>query len=410
MVDHLHLLVQGMRQLQQMQMNRRDPTEAEAVKGSVELQKMPEPGDAAVEFNDWMYVTEQMLGALTDNASAWFSQCLQCAREAYSRYQEASALERLSISPILSDSLKDPKWFRLERRVLSLLLAAMPKAVKEDTITHRVENVSGVLYRLHVLYQPGGTLERTAILKHLEGVPGPEDPGEVVAQLRRWRRHLVRAEEMAITLPDASLQLRGLETITAKVLEKFPDVKFRLALAQNDLRLASTPTAETVLKFYQHILAELQQVTPSIKAETAKLKGATATTPNGPGTGGSGTPGGSPKRGKNPCKFFQSETGCKRGANCTYAHEFLNKAEKKQRCWLWGSRSPTTRLSDCKWTRRPWYGETSQPADHFYSDTNSLNLTAYVSEGSGPGRRRNIIFCKCAAGGFDEHLKLINYS
>ena len=257
MVDHLHLLVQGMRQLQQMQMNRRDPTEAEAVKGSVELQKMPEPGDAAVELNDWMYVTEQMLGALTDNASAWFSQCLQCAREAYSRYQEASALERLSISPILSDSLKDPKWFRLERRVLSLLLAAMPKAVKEDTITHRVENVSGVLYRLHVLYQPGGTLERTAILKHLEGVPGPEDPGEVVAQLRRWRRHLVRAEEMAITLPDASLQLRGLETITAKVLEKFPDVKFRLALAKNDLRLASTPTAETVLKFYQHILAEL---------------------------------------------------------------------------------------------------------------------------------------------------------
>ena len=188
MVDHLHLLVQGMRQLQQLQMNRKDPVEAEAVKGSVELQRMPEPGDAAVEFNDWLYITEQQLGALTDNASSWFAKCLACAREAYVRYQGASALERLSVTPTMTEELKDAKWFRLERRVLSLLLAAMPKAVREDTITHRVESVAGVLYRLHVLYQPGGAMERTAILKHLEGAPGSEDPGEVVTQLRRWRR------------------------------------------------------------------------------------------------------------------------------------------------------------------------------------------------------------------------------
>ncbi|CAE7214330.1 RE1 [Symbiodinium microadriaticum] len=345
MVDHLHLLVQGMRQLQQLQMNKKDHSEAEAVKGSVELQKMPEPGDAAVEFNDWMYVTEQMLGALTDNAGAWFGQCLQCAREAYTRYQDASALERLSIAPSLTDSLKDPKWCRLERRVLSLLLSAMPKAVKEDTITHRIETVAGVLYRLHVIYQPGGTLERTAILKHLEGTVGSEDPGEVVAQLRRWRRHLARAEEMAIALPDASLQLKGLEVITSKVLEKLPDVKFRLALAKNELRLASTPTAETVLKFYQHLLAELQQVMPTLKNETAKLKGATTGMNTGQGTGGSGTPGGSPKKGKNPCKFFQSEGGCKKGASCSYAHEFASKADRKQRCWSCGATGH--RQQDC---------------------------------------------------------------
>ena len=213
----------------------------------------------------------------------------------------------------------------------------MPKAVKEDTITHRIETVAGVLYRLHVIYQPGGTLERTAILKHLEGAAGPDDPGEVVAQLRRWRRHLARAEEMEIALPDASLQLKGLEVITSKVLEKLPETKFRLALAKNELRLASTPTAETVLKYYQHLLAELQQATPSTKGDNAKLKGATTTTSTGQGTGGSGTPSGSPKKGKNPCKFFQSESGCKRGTSCTYAHEFASKADRKQRCWSCGA-------------------------------------------------------------------------
>ncbi|CAE7577689.1 RE1 [Symbiodinium sp. CCMP2456] len=339
MVDHLHLLVQGMRQLQQLQMNRKDHGEAEAVKGSVELQRMPEPGDAAVEFNDWMYITEQQLGALTDNASSWFSKCLSCAREAYVRYQGASALERLSVTPVLTEDLKGEKWFRLERRVLSLLLAAMPKAVREDTITHRVESVAGVLFRLHVIYQPGGTMERTAILKHLEGAPGSDDPGEVVAQLRRWRRYLARAEEMSIALPDASLQLRGIELIVAKVLEKFADVKFRLALARNELRLSSSPTSDTVLKYYQHALAELQQVTPNVKnnQEGARLKGASANATTSSGTGGSGSPTASPKRGKNPCKFFQSEAGCKRGANCSFAHEFLSKADRKQRCWTCGA-------------------------------------------------------------------------
>ena len=121
------------------------------------------------------------------------------------------------------------------------------------------------------------------------------------------------------------------------MLEKLPDVKFRLALAKSELRLVSTPMAETVLKFYQHLLAELQQVTPTVKTENAKLKGATPGVSTGQGTGGSGTPGGSPKKGKNPCKFFQSEGGCKRGTSCSYAHEFASKADRKQRCWSCGA-------------------------------------------------------------------------
>ena len=380
MVDHLHLLVQGMRQLQQLQMNRKDPVEAEAVKGSVELQRMPEPGDAAVEFNDWLYITEQQLGALTDNASSWFAKCLACAREAYVRYQGASALERLSVTPTMTEELKDAKWFRLERRVLSLLLAAMPKAVREDTITHRVESVAGVLYRLHVLYQPGGAMERTAILKHLEGAPGSEDPGEVVTQLRRWRRYLARAEEMSIALPDASLQLHGIEKIVARVLEKFADVKFRLALARNELRLSSAPTSETVLKYYQHALAELQQVTPNVKnnQDGARLKGANTTTTATPGTGGSGSPTTSPKKGKNPCKFFQSEAGCRRGNNCTYAHEFLSKADRKTRCWTCGATGhrqqncPTTTSDGGKGSGK----QQGQPASTSMVNTTSSTSTA----------------------------------
>ncbi|CAE7215721.1 GIP, partial [Symbiodinium necroappetens] len=265
MVGHLHLLVQGMRQLQQLQISKKDTPETETMKGNIELPPMPELGDAAVEFNDWLYVAEQMLGALTDSASVWLSESLRCAREAYDRYQRASAMDRLTITPALTATLLDKRWYRLERRVLTLLLAAMPKGVKEDTITHRVENVTSVLYRLHVLYQPGGAVERTSILGHLEGSSGTEDPTEVVTRLRKWRRYLARAGEMGIVAPDASILLKGLDLILRGVLGWFSDVKFRLDLAHNDLRLSSAPTQESVLKYYQHALAELQQMAPSPK-------------------------------------------------------------------------------------------------------------------------------------------------
>ena len=347
MVGHLHLLVQGMRQLQQLQISKKDTPETETMKGNIELPPMPELGDAAVEFNDWLYVAEQMLGALTDSASVWLSESLRCAREAYDRYQRASAMDRLTITPALTATLLDKKWYRLERRVLTLLLAAMPKGVKEDTITHRVENVTSVLYRLHVLYQPGGAVERTSILGHLEGSSGTEDPTEVVTRLRKWRRYLARAGEMGIVAPDASILLKGLDLILQKVLERFSDVKFRLDLARNDLRLSSAPTQESVLKYYQHALAELQQMAPSPKKqnETSKLKGAAL---SGAGTGGSSSTPSSPARTKGPCKFFASDNGCKRGSTCPYTHEFASKAERKQRCWTCGA--TTHRQGDCPTT------------------------------------------------------------
>ena len=384
MVGHLHLLVQGMRQLQQLQIAKKEAPEVETMKGNIELPAMPELGDAAVEFNDWLYIAEQMLGSLTDSASAWFSESLRCARETYDLYQKSSAMDRLTISPVPTKLLTDPKY-RLERRVLTLLLGAMPRGVKEDTITHRIESVTGVLYRLHVLYQPGGTAERTSILRHLEGAAGGEDPSEIVTKLRRWRRYLSRASEMDIAAPDSSILLRGLDTILAKVLERYPDVKFRLDLARNELRLSSSPTQESVLKYYQHALAELQQVNPSTtrkSPDNPKLKGANA---NAAGTGGSTSQPGSPKKGKGPCKFFMSDSGCKRGSSCPYTHEFLSKADRKQRCWTCGS--TTHKQNECPTIGAKGSGKS--PSGTLAPATNSSNAStpspAFSCEGPSSG-------------------------
>ena len=202
----LHLLVQGMRQLQQAYMGR---TEGGDFKG-VDLPAMPDPGqDAAVEYADWLYEVEQSVGSISDKASLWFAGCMAVAHRTYLKYVDATPLQRLSLEPEIPAELKDPKWSRLERKVMTLLLGSLKKAAKEEMVTHRVTTVPNLLYRLHVMYQPGGASERASILRQLEGMSSGEGVAECISALRKWRRYLQRAEEMGVSVPDPSLLLRG---------------------------------------------------------------------------------------------------------------------------------------------------------------------------------------------------------
>ena len=313
----LDLLVQGMRQLQQVYMDKRSGTETENLKGVTELAPLPElTRETGVEFCDWLYVAEQTIGAMSDSAAQWYERTLACAKEAYARYQMASPLERLSVAPKMAPELLEPKWVRLDRKVMSLILSAMPKAVKEDAVTHRVSTVAMVLYRLHVLYSPGGIAERTAILKHLEGVSAGEAVVDVITALRKWKRQLSRSQEMHLAPPDASILLRGIEAISSTCAQRHPEMSFRLSLARNELQLQSRPTHDTVMKFYDHLLAEMQQALPTKWATRGSGGEAPKIKAIGAGTGeasSSTSPTSSPTRANGrgqaagtPCKFFMA--------------------------------------------------------------------------------------------------------
>ena len=135
----LNLLVQGMRQLQQMYLEKGNAQGGDALKGSVELPQLPELiGETGVEFSDWLYVAEQTIGWLSDSATTWFSMTLQCAKEAYQQHQVATPLDRLSIAPKIPKDLTESKWSRLERKVMTMLLLAMPKAITRRTASPTV--------------------------------------------------------------------------------------------------------------------------------------------------------------------------------------------------------------------------------------------------------------------------------
>ncbi|CAE7234262.1 hypothetical protein AK812_SmicGene14430 [Symbiodinium microadriaticum] len=339
----LHLLVQGMRQLQQAYMGR---TEGGDFKG-VELPAMPDPGqDAAVEYADWLYEVEQSVGSISDKASLWFAGCMAVAHKTYLKYVDATPLQRLSLEPEIPVELKDPKWSRLERRVMTLLLGSLKKAAKEEMVTQRVTTVPNLLYSLHVMYQPGGASERASILRQLEGMSSGEGVSECISALRKWRRYLQRAEEMGVSVPDPSLLLRGVDTMTARTLEEHSEVKFRVALAKNELQLQSRPTLDNVIRYHNTILAELQQVAPS------KAKGSGNADTRIKAIGGTNAMGATDATASSPttrkpkqCKFFLTDKGCSRGSQCKFEHSFPSREERRARCWECGAKNHSKK--DC---------------------------------------------------------------
>ena len=82
---------------------------------------------------------------------------------------------------------------------------------------------------------------------------------------------------------------------------------------------------------------------PFNKDQAAKLRAAntdpgspmsTSTSPSGKGQGQ-----------KQPCKFWLTDEGCRRGAGCKYGHVFQTKEDKKARCWTCGA--TTHRQCEC---------------------------------------------------------------
>ncbi|CAE7452429.1 GIP, partial [Symbiodinium necroappetens] len=173
---------------------------------------------------------------------------------------------------------------------------------------------------------------------------------EAIASLRRWKKQLGRAAEMGISLPDGSVLLMALEGATKQITEGNKDISFKLNMAKNELGLPHKPTLSNVLTYSDHIAAELQQVIPFNKEQTAKLKAASAD--SGSPTSSAPSPSGKGQGQKQPCKFWLTDEGCWRGANCKYGHVFQSKedkSDKRARCWSCGA--TTHRQADCP-TRR----------------------------------------------------------
>ena len=309
----------------------------EQLRGS-DLPLLPQPGSeqSALQFGDWITVVTPMIGDVAGSARGWWSEILREASNLYDRWLTSTPLERIRLRPL--EIQRSEAHLRLEQRVVPMLLKCIPELIKQDLIASRTMTVTGIMYRLWTIFQPGGSSERVSILKQLTEPRVAAGAPDLLGGLRRWRRLMSRSLELNLALPDP--------VILGGVLHRFADalgklggtqLAYRVASVRQELGVDIRPMAPSIEQYAEYLQSEAEELSLGIglKATTVGAQGATslkAMAGLDVPTSTMSVPTGTTL--KSPCKFWKTPEGCKRGAQCTFLHE---TSDMKGRCFNCGS-------------------------------------------------------------------------
>ena len=288
---------------------------------------------------------------VSGTASDWWSSMIQAVESHYAQWLVASPLEKLRMRPTPPVHVEANQ--RLEQRAVTMLLGALPEALRQDVIASRRMTTTGIMFRLFTTYQPGGAGERTGLIKSISEVKVPAGLGDLLGSIRQWRRSLGRSYELRVTIDP--LVLTGVLSKFAEGTGKLggSQVAFRLASMRQQLDVDRTPGWESVNDWAEYIQAELEELA------NAQVIAGKATPSNPPALapvltqgnpavkalyGDGQKPWERPDGEKAPCRFWGIDEGCRRGEKCTFAHAW-GSLEKSSRCLLCSSTKH--RKKDC---------------------------------------------------------------
>ena len=109
-----------------------------------------------------------------------------------------------------------------------------------------------------------------------------------------------------MVVPDGSVLARALTSSTAKFVGENPDVQFRTQLLRSSLRIDSQPSLEDVVKYQQHLQAEVESLMAARATHSIPppaIKSVEATNPSSPNSSSTSKP---------QCKYFIKTSGCRR--------------------------------------------------------------------------------------------------
>ncbi|CAE7350686.1 GIP [Symbiodinium sp. CCMP2592] len=309
----------------------------EPTKTSLELPKLDKynPSTSAIVAGDWLISLTPVITSLSASAWVFWEDCVSTAKLFYGRWLSSSPLERLHIqAEVLVNRYRDGKFSRVDQRAVSLLLAAVGNELKDDLISLRLLGTCAIVFKVMAKYQPGGAAEKQQLLSFLVTPENVTTSAASVKALRKWRRWLARARELQVIVPDPSLQLKGLERLAPTL---------------------SAPTQQTVLQFSELLLAEAEEAVLSEAADKGGARQTVAKADEVPGKGGKvgkegkGASKGAAKvdGGKQLCRLWRTDDGCRYGKSCTFAHDALTPADK--RCF--NCSSTKHRKPDCPFPR-----------------------------------------------------------
>ena len=251
-MELLMLMMQNMQEIQRHMLSRDDHGASNGVEvvrsGVIDLPKLAEwdSQEGPLKMGDWMALLEPAISDLSTSSELWWSEMIREVQHWYQQHLQMAPLDRAAHDMSAPQTLQLRQWQRLERRVASMLLAAVPEQQREELVASKRLTVFSIMCHLQLTYQPGGLGEKQTLLHNIESPPESTSLGDAVLGLRRWMRWRQRAEELKATEPDPSVLVRAITKMTAKVLESHRELSFRIALARSTLMVDTRPTKEVV--------------------------------------------------------------------------------------------------------------------------------------------------------------------
>ena len=326
------MIATGMRQLQEVQLKQMEKKDTPEVvnPGISSLPMLESPGKetSPVDIQDWLEEVGSIMGDLSEKAAR------EMADTHYKRWVTATPMEKLALALPKDAKLEYGKYGRVNSRAAGMILGALPAEVKSEMVTKKCTGSStSLVFKLLTTYRPGGEQEKTQLLEQLTTPEGATSPDLAVQALRRWGRWFSRAQDLAVTVPDPVLMVKGLASIVNPVLSKNQDVWLRTTMMRNRLQLDSNPTEATTLDYHRHLQAEMELLSTASSTTgraPPRLKSATAATEPPSATPASTKPKFEKK--DKPCRWFaKSDEGCKKGMECPFQHDWAG-VSKAGRC------------------------------------------------------------------------------
>ncbi|OLP85962.1 hypothetical protein AK812_SmicGene32990 [Symbiodinium microadriaticum] len=285
-MELLGVIATGMRQLQEVQLGQMEKKDTpEVVKpGISSLPMLESPGKetSPVDIQDWLEEVGSIMGDLSDTSNEWWKAVREMADTHYKRWVTATPMEKLALALPKDAKLEYGKYGRVNSRAAGMILGALPAEVKSEMVTKKCTGSStSLVFKLLTTYRPGGEQEKTQLLEQLTTPEGATSPDLAVQALRRWGRWFSRAQDLAVTVPDPVLMVKGLASIVNPVLSKNQDVWLRTTMMRNRLQLDSNPTEATTLDYHRHLQAEMELLSTASSTTgraPPRLKSATAAT------------------------------------------------------------------------------------------------------------------------------------
>lgn len=153
---------------------------------------------------------------------------------------------------------------------------------------------------------------------------------------RTWRRWLQRAEELRLTLPDPLILMQVLGRIMDS-LSKLggSQVAYRVSSVRQELLVDLRPELQSIKDLSEYLQAEMEDL--SLMVVAPKTSATTSSTPSSqtaaPVVKAMHSSQGQDEKPRSPCRFWGSQSGCRRGDTCGYAHSW-DGLDRQQRCFF----------------------------------------------------------------------------